>query len=142
MDEYISKQAILKHLNDCKEDPLFDADMARVCFAIGIFIENMKAADVQLVGRCKDCMYFKPAHVRCADGSEKAYSEFPEEAFEPNFGLGVTNEYGINVGSQCVYDEWCGGYIDDKTVFRKEDDFCSRFKSGARIDLKDGDSKC
>lgn len=26
MDEYISKQAILKHLNDCKEDPLFDPE--------------------------------------------------------------------------------------------------------------------
>lgn len=49
MDEYISKQAILKHLNDCKEDPLFDPDMARICFALGIFIENMKAADVQPV---------------------------------------------------------------------------------------------
>ena len=49
MDEYISKQAILKHLNDCKEDPLFDSDMARICFAIGIFIENMNTADVQTV---------------------------------------------------------------------------------------------
>lgn len=51
MDEYISKQAILKHLNDCKEDPLFDPDMARIWFAIGIFIENMKAADVQPVNQ-------------------------------------------------------------------------------------------
>ena len=47
MDEYISREAVLEHLNKCKEDPLFDPDMARICFAISIFIENMQAADVQ-----------------------------------------------------------------------------------------------
>ena len=51
MDEYISREAVLKRLNECKEDPLFDPDMARICFAIGIFIENMKAADVQPVNQ-------------------------------------------------------------------------------------------
>ena len=49
MDEYISREAVLEHLNKCKENPLFDPDMARICFAISIFIENMKAADVQPV---------------------------------------------------------------------------------------------
>lgn len=49
MAEYISKEAVLKHLNECKEDPLFDPDMARICFAISIFIENMQATDVQPV---------------------------------------------------------------------------------------------
>ena len=49
MAEYISKEAVLKHLNECKEDPLFDPDMARICFAISIFIEKMQAADVQPV---------------------------------------------------------------------------------------------
>lgn len=128
--EYISREAVLQTLQK-----------ANIGGYITERLLEIPAADVQSVGRCKDCMYFIPAHVRCADGSEKAYSEFPEEAFEPNFGLGVTNEYGINVGSQCVYDEWCGGYSDDKTVFRKENDFCSRFKSGARM-IKDGDPKC
>lgn len=33
MDEYISREAVLEHLNKCKEDPLFDPDMARICFA-------------------------------------------------------------------------------------------------------------
>lgn len=47
MSEYISRVAVLEHLNKCKEDPLFDPDMARICFAISIFIENMAAADVQ-----------------------------------------------------------------------------------------------
>lgn len=49
MSEYISRVAVLEHLNKCKEDPLFDADMARICFAISIFIENMPAANVQPV---------------------------------------------------------------------------------------------
>lgn len=47
MAEYICREALLEHLNKCKEDPLFDTDMARICFAISIFIENMQAADVQ-----------------------------------------------------------------------------------------------
>ena len=45
--EYISRDAVLKHLNECKEDPLFDPDMARICFAMSVFIENMQATDVQ-----------------------------------------------------------------------------------------------
>lgn len=49
MDEYISREAVLEHLNKCKEDPLFDPDMARICFAMSVFIENMQAADVQPV---------------------------------------------------------------------------------------------
>ena len=49
MAEYISREEVLKHLNECKEDPLFDPDMARICFAISIFIEEMQAADVQPV---------------------------------------------------------------------------------------------
>ena len=53
MAEYISREAVLEHLNKCKEDPLFDPDMARICFAISIFIENMQAADVQPVKRGK-----------------------------------------------------------------------------------------
>lgn len=91
-------------------------------------IDTAPTIETEPVKRCKDCMYFKPAHVKCKDGTEKDYSEFPPEAFEPNFSLGVTAAYGINIGSQCVYDEWCGAYVDDKTVFRREDDYCSRFK--------------
>lgn len=49
MDDYISREALIEHLDKCKNDPLFDPDMARICFAISIFVENMKAADVQLI---------------------------------------------------------------------------------------------
>jgi hypothetical protein len=56
MGEYISREAVLKHLNECKEGPFFDPDMARICFAISVFIEDMQAADVQPVkhGRWKE----------------------------------------------------------------------------------------
>lgn len=49
MAEYISRDELLKHLNECKNDPLFDPDMARICFAISVFVKNMKTADVQLL---------------------------------------------------------------------------------------------
>lgn len=49
MAEYISRDELLKHLNECKNDPLFDPDMARICFAISIFVKNMKTAEVQPV---------------------------------------------------------------------------------------------
>lgn len=69
MAEYISREAMLEHLNECKEDPLFDPDMARICFAISIFIENMKAADVQEKRYCRmmplepDCRGYTDAFI-------------------------------------------------------------------------------
>ena len=60
MAEYISREEVLKHLNECKEDPLFDPDMARICCAISIFIEEMQAADVQPVDRWTSIEESKP----------------------------------------------------------------------------------
>ena len=51
MADYISRKELIEHLDKCRNDPLFDPDMARICFAIGIFIKNMEAADVQPVKR-------------------------------------------------------------------------------------------
>ena len=51
MAEYISREEVIEHLDKCRNDPLFDPGMARICFAISVFIENMQAADVQLVDR-------------------------------------------------------------------------------------------
>ena len=48
-DEYISREAVLKHLNECRTNPLFDPEMARMCFAISVIIEDMQATDVQPV---------------------------------------------------------------------------------------------
>ena len=80
MDEYISKEAVLKHLNECKEDPLFDPDMARICFAISIFIEEMQAADVQPVKRGKweeltDYGGWGDTHYRCSVCGEEWHLE-------------------------------------------------------------------
>lgn len=63
--EYISREAVLEHLNKCKEDPLFDPDMAKICFAISIFIENMQAADVQPVHHGR-WIEVTPKHSRCS----------------------------------------------------------------------------
>ena len=59
MAEYICREELIEHLDKCRLDPLFDPDMARTCYAIGIFVENMKSADVQPVDRrisCKEQM--------------------------------------------------------------------------------------
>ena len=79
------------------------------------------------VVRCKNCIYYHKAHVLCGDGTEKDYSEFPPEAF---LGTLVSGEYGINVGGKCEIEKNCG-YECDKSVFRSENDYCSR---GARMD--------
>lgn len=53
MNEYISKEAILKELdstiNRCKEEPICNVDVSDVCSAISRFIENMQAVDVHPV---------------------------------------------------------------------------------------------
>ena len=49
MNEYISRKELIEHLDKCRNDQLFDPDMARICFAISVFVENMKVADVQPV---------------------------------------------------------------------------------------------
>lgn len=55
MNEYISKEAILKELdntiNKCKEEPICNVNVSDVCSAISIFVENMQAVDVQPVDR-------------------------------------------------------------------------------------------
>lgn len=49
MAEYISREELRKHLKECYEDKLFDADMRKVTFGIDVYVENMPAADVQPV---------------------------------------------------------------------------------------------
>lgn len=71
------------------------------------------AVDAVEVVRCRDCIYWKPRHVRLDDGTERDY--LPGEDY-------VDVSVGINVGSQCRVD--CGkgfGY-----TFRADGDFCSR----------------
>ena len=89
-------------------------------------IEDIPAIDAVEVVRCKDCIYFREEHVLTPDGQRKSYSEMPPEAFGGFSKINsVTSSYGINIGSQCLVD--CNrGYGEDKTVFRRPDDYCSR----------------
>ena len=111
MNEYISREEMLEHLNKCKEDPLFDPDMARICFAISIFIENMAAADVQPV-----------KHGYWYHNTSKYISEL-DACF-------------IQACCSC-----CGRYSDKMDLYSEimSNETCSH--CGARMDLKDGDKE-
>lgn len=138
MDRYIDVDTLYKHIccsTDGKTIPNFDCDN----FPISINVSDIKKAiirqpiaDVAEVVRCKDCIYYHKSHVLCGDGTEKDYSEFPPEAF---LGTLVSGYYGINVGGQCEIEKNCG-YECDKSVFRNENDYCSR---GARMDGENND---
>ena len=51
MDEYISREELRKHLKECYDNELFDADMRKATIGIDVYVENMPAADVQPVDR-------------------------------------------------------------------------------------------
>ncbi len=93
-----------------------------------IDIKNAPSIDIV---RCKECIYYDPPHVD-NHGERIEYEDLPKEAFGNDvFCLGfVSMEYGINIGGRCTVDYNCG-YAEDKRVYRKEDDFCSK---GARKD--------
>lgn len=53
MNEFIEREALLKHLNECAKDEFFDSDMARAVVGISVYVEMMPTADVQPVKRGK-----------------------------------------------------------------------------------------
>ena len=89
-------------------------------------IDNAPTVDAEPVVRCKDCVYYHKAHIERKDGTECDISEVPEE-FIPVPGM-CNSDYGINVGGKCEYDNIEMPYVEDKSVFRGENDFCSRGK--------------
>lgn len=123
MVEYINKQDALGVFHDWsnKEGELVSAKETSEYKAI----ENIQAADVVEVVRCKDCKFWKDIHVLQNDGRERQYTA---EEYDSDFTLMtpcVSSSVGINVGSKCMYDDQ-SGYIVDKTVFRGADDYCSK----------------
>ena len=96
MSEYISRVAVLEHLNKCKEDPLFDPDMARICFAISIFIENMAAADVQPVKHGRWFHLTDESIVYCSECNSEAYwdTDYGQQLFDycPYCGAKMTKD--------------------------------------------------
>ena len=57
MDDYISRQVILKHLEKCKGQPPEMCYSFAVISEIERFVKSQLAADVVPVVRCKDCIY-------------------------------------------------------------------------------------
>lgn len=60
MDEYINREELRKHLKECYDNELFDADMRKVTFGIDVYVENMPTADVQPVDRWTSIEESKP----------------------------------------------------------------------------------
>ena len=57
MDEYISREVVLKHLEKCKGQPPEMCYTFAVIQAIESFVKDSPAADVVPVVRCKECKY-------------------------------------------------------------------------------------
>lgn len=85
-------------------------------------IQGMPEAETEIV-RCKDCIYYDPEHIE-NNGLRYEYKDMPKKSFDI-FGIGVTAEYGINVGGRCCRD-YNVGYSEDKRVFIPETNYCGR----------------
>ena len=83
---------------------------------------DINTENVIKIINCKDCIYYKPPHILMNDRTERAYTE---EEIKKYGVLGVPSSVGINVGGMCVVDE-NRGYRVDKSVFRSENDYCSK----------------
>lgn len=56
-DEYISREAMLEHLDLCKQSEDATTLTAAVITALQCFVQSQPTADVVPVVRCKDCKY-------------------------------------------------------------------------------------
>ena len=56
-DEYISREAMLEHLDRCKQSEDATTLTAAVITALQCFVQSQPTADVVPVVRCKDCIY-------------------------------------------------------------------------------------
>ena len=56
-DEYISREAMLEHLDRCKQSEDATTLTAAVITALQCFVQSQPTADVVPVVRCKDCMH-------------------------------------------------------------------------------------
>lgn len=62
-DEYISREAMLEHLDRCKQSEDATTLTAAVITALQCFVQSQPAADVTSVVHCKDCMYLVDATI-------------------------------------------------------------------------------
>ena len=56
-DEYISREAMLEHLDRCKQSEDATTLTAAVITALQCFVQCQPTADVERVVRCKDCIF-------------------------------------------------------------------------------------
>ena len=56
-DEYISREAMLEHLDRCKQSEDATTLTAAVITALQCFVQSQPAADVVEVVQCKDCKH-------------------------------------------------------------------------------------
>ena len=62
-DEYISREAMLEHLERCKQSEDATTLTAAVITALQCFVQSQPTADVVPVVRCKDCKHFVNATI-------------------------------------------------------------------------------
>lgn len=56
-DEYIRREAMLEHLDRCKQSEDATTLTAAVITALQCFVQSQPTADVAEVVRCKDCIF-------------------------------------------------------------------------------------
>lgn len=66
MAEYISREELRKHLKECYDNELFDADMRKATIGIDVYVENMPAADVQPVKHGRWELTNNPSFRKCS----------------------------------------------------------------------------
>ena len=62
-DEYISREAMLEHLDRCKQSEDATTLTAAVITALQCFVQSQPTADVAEVVRCRDCKYIVDATI-------------------------------------------------------------------------------
>ena len=77
-DEYISREAMLEHLDRCKQSEDATTLTAAVITALQCFVQSQPAADVVPVVRCKDCKH-RTEFGNCGHPRQKGVlpSEYP-----------------------------------------------------------------
>ena len=126
MSDLIRREDAIEILSERAESLRgMQGDLGGACRGAMRIIESLPSAEPERIIRCKDCTFYDPAHVE-KDGRRYEYSDLPKEAFVgPSGKLSniVTAKYGVNFGGICTFDK---GTIGDHSVFRSENDFCSK----------------
>jgi hypothetical protein len=121
--DYISREAAIEKItaliNESGKYTAYESGADDACF---ILEHEIPAADVVEVVRCRDCKYWRDAYVVEKDGTERQYRD---DDVDPLGMRGVTVDIGINIGSMCLLENNCGWELN-KSIFRNENDFCSR----------------